>query len=441
MPEIKGRGSIVRLEDKPRARCRKWRLVVDMGVDPVSKKRRPPKTRRFPSREEVACGVKGTYSEAQEALRKFIDEVENGPFGAKLSMASLAEEWLERRRKLMASGSISAGTVRRDVVRAKTIASWMGRVKITDVSQDTVLSFYVALRTGEASISGKPLSGTTAQGIAMALDSMMRLALKRRLIRENPCEGLEKPRNDTEEKEALPVEVLRRLIIDLLEGQPDARRMGVLLAITCGLNREELLGLNWGDVSPDALRVRKAHSADEKELTDTKTPFRKRIIPLYPEVRSALEAWRTVQAVQLEGLRIEQTVGTPVITSSVGTRMHPENFAKWWRKWRGSHGLDGIGLHQLRHTFATYLVAGGVDLVTAAGLMGHGSTQMLDRVYAHVVPENKARAMATIGDLMFGPLELEGRKAGGGIPIGIPENGAVASDGFEEGALTCGNDF
>ena len=35
MPEIKGRGSIVRLEDKPRARCRKWRLVVDMGVDPV----------------------------------------------------------------------------------------------------------------------------------------------------------------------------------------------------------------------------------------------------------------------------------------------------------------------------------------------------------------------------------------------------------------------
>ena len=73
--------------------------------------------------------------------------------------------------------------------------------------------------------------------------------------------------------------------------------------------------------------------------------------------------------------------------------------------------------------------------------MGHGSTQMLDRVYAHVVPENKARAMATIGDLMFGPLELEGRKVGGGIPTGIPENGAVASDGFAEGALTCGNDF
>ena len=161
--------------------------------------------------------------------------------------------------------------------RAKTIASWMGRVKITDVSQDTVLSFYVALRTGEASISGKPLSGTTAQGIAMALDSMMRLALKKRLIRENPCEGLEKPRNDTEEKEALPVEVLRRLILDLLEGQPDARRMGVLLAITCGLNREELLGLNWGDVAWE-MCIRDSRSTSPAMSTTTLAPCRGRSV-------------------------------------------------------------------------------------------------------------------------------------------------------------------
>lgn len=54
MSEIKGLGSVVQLEkEKPRSRCRKWRLVADLGVDPVSKKRRPPKTRRFPSREEL----------------------------------------------------------------------------------------------------------------------------------------------------------------------------------------------------------------------------------------------------------------------------------------------------------------------------------------------------------------------------------------------------
>lgn len=38
----------------------------------------------------------------------------------------------------------------------------------------------------------------------------------------------------------------------------------------------------------------------------------------------------------------------------------------------------------------------------------------------------KVKAMATIGDLMFGRLEFEARK-GGGIPTGIPENSAVAS--------------
>ncbi len=82
--------------------------------------------------------------------------------------------------------------------------------------------------------------------------------------------------------------------------------------------------------------------------------------------------------------------------------MHPENFARWWRSWRDEHGLDGVGLHELRHTFATYVVSKGTDMITAADLMGHSGTQMLENVYAHTVPENKVSAMKAVGDFMFG---------------------------------------
>ena len=44
----------------------------------------------------------------------------------------------------------------------------------------------------------------------------------------------------------------------------------------------------------------------------------------------------------------------------------------------------------------------GTDMITAADLMGHSGTQMLENVYAHTVPENKVSAMKAVGDFMFG---------------------------------------
>lgn len=415
MSEIKGRGSVVRLEDKPRSRCRKWRLVVDMGVDPITKKRRTPKTRRFPSRKEVADGAKGTYSEAQEALRRFIADVDGGMLcGDRTTVAALAGEWMEARRKGRAMGNLASGTLRRDGVRMRTIVAWMGKALVRDVGPDTVSDFYLAMLDGSASLSGRPLSGTTARGVAVALGSMMGFAVKRKIISENPCAGVGKPKVDTAEKEALTIDQVRVLVGRLLEPPLDARRVGVLLCVACGLSREELLGLTWGCVSDGVLAVVRALNADDPEPGATKTPHRRRLIPLHPRVVGVLGEWREAQAAELAKLMIGQGRETPIVTSAVGGYVHPENFARWWRKWRDGCGLAGVGLHQLRHTFATHLVSEDRDLITAAGLMGHSGTDMLEKVYAHIVPERLVEAMTVVGDRMFSEAEI-------GIPVGIPK--------------------
>ena len=51
--------------------------------------------------------------------------------------------------------------------------------------------------------------------------------------------------------------------------------------------------------------------------------------------------------------------------------------------------------HDLRHNFATQLVAGGVDLVTVKELLGHSSLLMVGR-YAHSAPESKRQAVAVL---------------------------------------------
>lgn len=137
------------------------------------------------------------------------DEVENGPDGGGERMAALVQDWIESREMLVQSGALAAGTCRKDKVRAKTISAWFGQAKVADVGPDDVMRFYAAMRTGSSSLSGEPLSGTTARGIAVALSAVMDMAVKRRIILENPCSGVDKPKVDTDEKQALSVETLR----------------------------------------------------------------------------------------------------------------------------------------------------------------------------------------------------------------------------------------
>ncbi|MGI8498568.1 MAG: tyrosine-type recombinase/integrase [Gemmatimonadaceae bacterium] len=69
-----------------------------------------------------------------------------------------------------------------------------------------------------------------------------------------------------------------------------------------------------------------------------------------------------------------------------------------------------VTLHTLRHTFASWLVMRGVDLFTVAKLMGHSSIDMVVRVYGHLSPDHKRRAMAQLGEWL-GSLHLKGHAA------------------------------
>ena len=68
MAKGNGNGSIVQLEkDKPRGKCRKWRLVVSLGRD--------PRTGKY---HQKAKNFHGTWTEAQRALREFHDQLDQG---------------------------------------------------------------------------------------------------------------------------------------------------------------------------------------------------------------------------------------------------------------------------------------------------------------------------------------------------------------------------
>lgn len=66
--------------------------------------------------------------------------------------------------------------------------------------------------------------------------------------------------------------------------------------------------------------------------------------------------------------------------------------------------LDVDHFHDLRHTAATYMVIGGVDLITVAEILGHSDIKMTMR-YAHPTPENRQKAVAVLAAVFGGESE------------------------------------
>ena len=61
-------------------------------------------------------------------------------------------------------------------------------------------------------------------------------------------------------------------------------------------------------------------------------------------------------------------------------------------------GIHDLRFHDLRHTAATYMVTGGINLVTVSEILGHSDIKMTMR-YAHPKAENRMKAVNVLADV------------------------------------------
>ncbi len=149
----------------------------------------------------------------------------------------------------------------------------------------------------------------------------------------------------------------------------------VLLAMNTGLRRGELFGLDWGDVNlPGKMLTVRAETAKSRKA---------RHVPLNAE---ALEVLKRVK---------KHSNGTGLVfANDKGDRFG--SIKKSWAGLLESAGINDFRFHDLRHDFASKLVAAGVDLYTVKELLGHASIEMTQR-YAHLAPHKLADAVAKLG--------------------------------------------
>jgi len=134
----------------------------------------------------------------------------------------------------------------------------------------------------------------------------------------------------------------------------------LMLIYGCGLRISEALGLTWKDTADTALTI-------------TGKGNKQRIVPLLPNVRQALEEYRS-HCPYLTNLQ------SPLFYGARGKALRPEIFQKQLRRLQGLLGLpDTATPHALRHSFATHLLSGGADLRAIQELLGHASLSTTQR--------------------------------------------------------------
>lgn len=222
-------------------------------------------------------------------------------------------------------------------------------------------------------------------------------------LQQDPIAGYRfKPRarqipNSSRKKQALSVDACNRLMAAMAADADAPVCVPIMLALHLGLRREEILGLRFRDIdfSAKTLHVQntrtKVYEIVEEE--NTKSSASNRILYLDDELVSFLKKIQKKQAQHKLDLgdAYMDAIGYVYVRED-GKTYYPDTVEKQLKKFLKKHGLPPVGLHELRHTYCSRLLTGGIDLTTVQHLMGHSDPRMTLGVYAHVSPEKAEQA-------------------------------------------------
>ena len=172
-----------------------------------------------------------------------------------------------------------------------------------------------------------------------------------------------------------PALTTEELVARAREDAQDAELVRV--AAFAGLRRGELVALRWRDVDfiGRKLTVRRALSG-EAEVSSTKSR-RTRQVPLPEQAAGALQRLSN---------RGEFTHSDDyVFANRLGRRIDPSALRRRFERARDAAGLEPLRFHDLRHTYGSLLVVGGIDLVSVKAAMGHSRITTTER-YLHARP-------------------------------------------------------
>jgi integrase len=164
-----------------------------------------------------------------------------------------------------------------------------------------------------------------------------------------------------------------------------------LTALRTGMREGDLLALQWGQIDFAGGYIQVDRSLSRGKVVPTKSG-RIRRIALSPVLAEILVTLKDVQSA--EATYRGQPLSLLVFSTRNGRHLDPGTVLDALYRCLERAGLRRVRFHDLRHTFATRLIANGTSLAYVRDLLGHSSIQITVDVYGHLCPSGSREAIA-----------------------------------------------
>ena len=317
-----------------------------------------PDQARARALEILACAKKGIDPRDADARRE-----------AEPSMADLGRRFLEEYVPVHCKPS-TREEYRRSV--RLFVDPVIGELRVPEVQRKDIAALHHGLRD-------KPYQANRTLGVLSKMFSLAEV-WGWRPDGSNPCRHVKRYKEHKRERFLSPEETERlgQVLREAEEEMPSAVVAFRLLLLT-GCRMSEIRDLRWEYVKDDCI-----------ELPDAKTGGR--VVPLGPEARAVLSA-------------IPRDEDNPWVIAGRLPGSHLTDLQRPWRRIRKQAGLEGVRIHDLRHSFASRALALGESLTMIGKLLGHTQVQTTAR-YAHLARDSiqtaAARITGSIGENLLG---------------------------------------
>jgi integrase len=407
-----------------------YRVIVYAGRDPTTRRKRQ------------VSGTARTLGEAKALRARLLLEVGGGHHQAgSLTVADLMGRWLGQ----LTRGDTSPSSVAAAQTHtSRYILPRLGRLRLTKLGPDTLDGFYGDLltrggrcrhcwwrhRQGLAPLgpgdrytrtwragehvhepdcaSGLPLSAAYVRRIHVTVHAALAQAVKWRWLAANPATQASPPsgRNPP----IIPPEheqVARLLVAAAMVVDSDFATLLHVQAVT-GARPAEVCALRWrhldldrGEAAISRGIVRGPDGLVDRPTTKTGMPRRITLAASTVElIRARLR--RAREEAMACGARIGPDSYVFSVDPAGRLPMRPDGLTTRFARLRKALGLRGVRLYDLRHYAATSMLRAGIDVLEAAGRLGHDPATLL-RHYAHFRPSSDQRAAELLARLVEPP--------------------------------------
>jgi integrase len=349
-----------------------------------------------------------TKAEAQAELHRLVARLEAGTHvdPNSVTVGEYLTSWAEGVASTVAAST--AHSYSRQV--AVHVVPRIGHVRLQKLTAGQLNKLYADLLTPGANVKNpdRALSARSVRYVHVIVHRALGDAVRHGLVARNVADLADPPaeRTDREKVKAWTAEQLAWFLAADTDDRD--RTIWRLLAAT-GMRRGECLGLRWRDIDLETATLTITQQvtivAGAVTIGPPKSRASARTISLDETTVAELRSHRARRAAELLLLGLGQAPADELVFCAPdGSPMNPDLVSGRFQRLAARCGLPRIGVHGLRHSWASLALLAGVHPRVVQERLGHSNIAITLGIYSHVLDGQDAEAAATVAALFTRPV-------------------------------------